>query len=58
MFHDLSSLHAYYAKDICKLYLVLLHLLAHVSCFGSNLRLQSFRFGHPKNCLSMKLSVP
>jgi len=37
MFHDLTSLHAHYVMGICKLYLILTHLLPHITCFASNL---------------------
>jgi len=57
MFHDLSSLHAYYVMDIYKLCLILTHLLPHITCFASNLRHKSFKFNYPKNCFIMKLSV-
>jgi len=35
MFHDLTSLHACYAMDICQLYLTLTHLLLHMLCLTS-----------------------
>jgi len=57
MFHDFTFLHADYVMGICKLHLILTHSLPHVTCFASNLRYESFNFGHPKNCIIMKQSV-
>jgi len=57
MLHDLTSLHAYYVMGICKLYLILTHILPHITCFASNQRHESFNFGHHKNSFIMKISV-
>jgi len=39
-----TFLHTYYVMGICKLYLILSHLLPHVTCSASNLRHESFNF--------------
>jgi len=57
MFHDLTSLHAYYVMGSCKLYPILTHLLPHITCFASNLRHESLNFSYPKNYFIMELSA-
>jgi len=57
MFHDLTSLHAYYTMGICKLYVILTHLLPHITCFASSLRHEILNFSYPKPSFIMKLSV-
>ena len=60
LFEDASWLNfssCIYVMCVCKLYLILTHLLPHITCFASNLRHESFKFSYPKNCFIMKLSV-
>ena len=57
MIHDITSLHAYYVMGICKLYLILTHVLPHITYFASNLRHGRFNFGRHTICFTVKLSV-